>query len=126
MRMLKKEHTSIMLKKEHTSIMLKKEHTSILCIFIGLVISLGANANYLSNWSNDNLCGWMESSSPPKNILDEVDKRGILCYGGIETSTLPELDSYEGENGTVFPSPDPSLIPEPVPDINSDYSNYSY
>ena len=115
-----------MLEKEHTSIMLKKEHTSILCIFIGLVISLGANANYLSNWSNDNLCGWMESSSPPKNILDEVDKREILCSGGIEVSTLPEFDSYEGENGTVFPSPDPSLIPEPVPDINSDYSNYSY
>ena len=106
--------------------MIKKEYTSILCIFIGLIISLGANANYLSNWSNDNLCGWMESSSPPKNILDEVNKRGILCYGGIETSTLPELDSYEGKNGTVFPSPDPSLIPKDWgADNKSDSSNSS-
>jgi hypothetical protein len=64
----------------------------------------------------------MESSSTPKHILDEVDKREILCYGGIEVSTLPESDSSEGKNGTAFPSPDPSLIPEATPDNNSDYS----
>ena len=64
----------------------------------------------------------MESTSIPKNILDEVDKREILCYGGIEVSTLPESDSYEGKNGTAFPSPDPSLIPEVMPDKNSAYS----
>ena len=57
-----------------------------------------------------------------KNILDEVDKREILCYGGIEVSTLPESDSSDGENGTVFPSPDPSLIPEAIPDKMTEYS----
>ena len=102
----------------------KKLLSSLLGLFIGLLISLNAMANYLSEWSNDNLCGWMNSTSIPKNILDEVDKREILCYGGIEVSTLPESDSdsYEGENGTAFPSPDPSLIPEAVPDKNSAYS----
>jgi len=79
-------------------------------------------ANYLSEWSNDDLCGWMDSTSIPKNILDEVDKREILCYGGIEVLTLLESDSYEDENGTAFPSPDPSLIPEAIPDKNSAYS----
>ena len=78
----------------------------------------------LDDWSNDDLCGWMESSSTPKNILDEVDKREILCYGGIEVSTLPESDSSEGENGTVFPSPDPSLIPEAIPDKKKSMVNY--
>jgi len=100
----------------------KKLLFSLLGLFIGLIISFGVNANFLSNWSNDDLCGWMESTSIPEYILDEVDKREILCYGGIEVSTLPEFDSYEGENGTVFPSPDPSLISEAIPDTNSDYS----
>ena len=100
----------------------KKLLFSLLGLFIGLLISLSANANYLSEWSNDDLCGWMESTSIPEYILDEVDKREILCSGGIEVLILPESDSYEVENGTAFPSPDPSLIPEAVPDNNSDYS----
>ena len=91
-------------------------------LFIGLFVSLSANANYLSEWSNDDLCGWMESTSIPEYILDEVDKREILCSGGIEVLTLPESDSYESQNGTAFPSPDPSLIPEVAPDKNSAYS----
>ena len=102
--------------------MIKKSLYSLLGLFIGLLISLSAMANYLSEWSNDDLCGWMNSTSIPKNILDEVDKREILCYGGIEVSTLPESDSYENENGTAFPSPDPSLIPEALPDKDSAYS----
>ena len=100
----------------------KKLLFSLLGLFIGLLISLSANATYLTEWSNDDLCGWMESTSIPKLILDEVDKREILCYRGVEVSTLPESDSYEGEKGTTFPSPDPSLIPEAIPDKNSAYS----
>ena len=45
---------------------------------------------------------------------------------GIEVSTLPKSDSSEGENGTVFPSPDPSLMPEAIPDKKSKKSDYSY
>ena len=100
----------------------KKLLFSLLGLFIGLLISLSANANYLSEWSNDDLCGWMESTSIPEYIIDEVDKREILCSGGIEVSILPESDSYEGENGTAFPSPDPSLIPEVISDNKSEYS----
>jgi hypothetical protein len=92
-------------------------------LFITSLINV-SHASYLDDWSNDDLCGWMESSSTPKNILDEVDKREILCYGGIEVSTLPESDSSEGENGTVFPSPDPSLIPEAIPDKKKSMVNY--
>ena len=102
--------------------MKKKLLFSFLGISIGLLISLSANANSLSEWSNDNLCGWMESTSIPKFILDEVSKREILCYGGIEVSTLPESATFEGVNGTTFPSPDPSLIPVSIPDKSSAYS----
>jgi len=100
----------------------KKLLYSLLGLFVGLLISLSANANYLSEWSNNDLCGWTESTSTPEHILDELDKREILCYGGIEVSTLPESDSHKGKNGTVFPSPDPSLIPKAMPDDNSVYS----
>ena len=100
----------------------KKLLYSLLGLFIGLLISLSANANYLSDWSNDELCGWMESTSIPRHIQDEVDKREILCNGGIEVLTLPVSDSYEGKNGTIFASPDPSLIQKAMPDNNSDYS----
>ena len=92
-------------------------------LFITSLINV-SYAGYLDDWSNDDLCGWMESSSTPKNILDEVDKREILCYLGIEVSTLPESDSSEGENGTVFPSPYPSLIPEAIPDKKKSMVNY--
>ena len=100
----------------------KKLLYSLLGLFLGLLISLSANANYLSEWSNDDLCGWMGSASIPKHIQDEVDKREILCSGGIEVSTLPESASSEGKNGTIFASPDPSLIQKAMPDNNSDYS----
>ena len=50
---------------------------------------------FLLIWSNDDLCGWMDSTSIPEYILDEVHKREILCYGGIEVSTLTESNSYE-------------------------------
>ena len=100
----------------------KKLLFSLLGLFIGLLISLNANAKYLSEWSNDDLCGWMESTSIPEYILNEVSRREILCSGGIEVSTLPESDSSENENGTVFASTDPLLIQEAIPDKKSDYS----
>ena len=100
----------------------KKLLYSLFGLFIGVVISFSVNASYLSSWSNDDLCGWMKSSTIPEHILAEVARRDILCYGGIEVSTLPESDSYEGKNGTAFPSPDPSLIPVAIPDKNSAYS----
>tara|TARA_B100000767_G_C19443194_1_gene400872 strand:- start:270 stop:608 length:339 start_codon:yes stop_codon:yes gene_type:complete len=93
----------------------------ILLLFITSLINV-SHAGYLDDWSNDDLCGWMDSPSIPKYIFDEVDKREILCSGGLEVSTLPESDSSVGENGTNFPSPDPSLIPKAIPDKKSDYS----
>ena len=69
-------------------------------------------AAYLDDWSNDDLCGWMESASAPEYIQKEVDKREILCHGGLEVLYLPTEANLSTENGTVFASPDPSLIIE--------------
>ena len=48
----------------------KKLPYFLLGLFVGLLISLSANANYLSDWSNDDLCGWMESTSIPEAVPD--------------------------------------------------------
>ena len=79
-------------------------------IFLTLSLNGVIQASYLDDWSNDNLCGWMESGSIPEYIKTEVEKRKILCYGGVEVQFLPSEENSLSDNGTVFPSPDPLII----------------
>jgi hypothetical protein len=94
----------------------------MLLIFLATVLTSASYAAYLDDWSNDDLCGWMESSSAPKYIQNEVEKREILCYGGIEVASLPTDVNLSSQSGTVFPSPDPDLIKEVRPDKDKSYS----
>ena len=75
-------------------------------------IAGASNAAYLDDWSNDDLCGWMDSANAPEYIQKEVEKRKLLCHGGLEVLYLPTEANLSTENGTVFASPDPSLIIE--------------
>tara|TARA_B110000003_G_scaffold171760_1_gene171420 strand:- start:165 stop:479 length:315 start_codon:yes stop_codon:yes gene_type:complete len=83
----------------------------IVSIFTLCLVSF-SYASYLDDWTNDNLCGWMDSASAPEYIQKEVEKREILCHSGVEVSSLPNETYLSSENGTVFASPDPSLIEE--------------
>jgi hypothetical protein len=83
---------------------------TLISVFISL--SSAAYSSYLDTWSNNDLCGWMESASVPEYIQNEVEKREILCFGGIEVSSLPSEVNLQSENGTVFASPSPSVISE--------------
>ncbi|MDC0182087.1 transposase [Candidatus Thioglobus sp.] len=91
-------------------------------LFFTLSLTGATYSAYLDDWSNDDLCGWMESASAPEYIQKEVDKREILCHGGIEVSSLPAEANLSSESGTIFPSVDPDLIPEIKPDKNKSYS----
>ena len=95
----------------------------IFVIFLALSVNGVTQASYLDDWSNDNLCGWMSSASAPQHIKDEVIKRKILCFGGKEVESVPDLTTQFNKNGTVFPSPDPSLLLEAT---NDDDVGYSY
>ena len=86
-------------------------------LFITSLISV-SNAGYLDDWSNDDLCGWMDSTSIPKYILDEVNKREILCSGGLEVSVLNSSSPNVSKNGTFFFFFYPSLVIE----VKSEYS----
>ena len=69
-------------------------------------------AGYFDNWSNNDLCGWTNSSSIPEHIQIEVSNRGLLCYGGVAVDKLPTLKSNNSQYVTSFPSPDPDMIEE--------------
>ena len=90
--------------------------------FLTLSLTGTTYAAYLDDWSNDDLCGWMDSASAPEYIQKEVKKREILCYGGIEVSSLPDEASLSSESGTVFPSPDSALISKIKSDKKKSYS----
>ena len=82
-----------------------------------------SHGDFLDDWSNDDLCGWMASSPTPEYIQTEVKTRKIICYAGSEVTSLPSSKDYSSEGGTVFPSPDPSLIPVIS---NENDKSYSY
>ena len=90
--------------------------------FLTLSLTGTTYAAYLDDWSNDDLCGWMDSASAPEYIQIEVEKREILCHGGTEVSSLPADANLSSGSGTIFPSVDPNLIPEIKPDKNKSYS----
>ena len=68
-----------------------------LLIFLILSSANVVSANYLDDWPDDALCGWMQQSSPPKYMVEEVKKRGILCTDGI-ASIDPNASSDESSN----------------------------
>ena len=94
----------------------------VLVIFLVSGLTRAIYAAYLDDWSNDDLCGWMDSTNTPEYIQKEVDKREILCYGGVEVASLPTEVNLSSRIGTVFPSPDPDLIKEVSTDKDKSYS----
>ena len=114
-------------------------------LLILLLLSLGLTsisfAGYLDSWSNNDLCGWTTSNSIPKHIANEIKKRNVSCSRSgkavtsdnssdlsidivvedangdpiMPASDLPTSLPVETENGTLFPSPDPSLMPATKP-----------
>ena len=94
----------------------------ILVIFLASCLTSAIYAAYLDDWSNNDLCGWMDSTNAPEYIQKEVAQREILCYGGVEVASLPTEVNLSLESGTVFPSPDPDLIKEVSSDEDKSYS----
>ena len=59
---------------------------SLLCL--GLTAS--SFADYLDDWPDDALCGWMDNPSPPSYMVEEVKKRDISCAWGVVINNLPD------------------------------------
>jgi len=88
--------------------MLKK----ILILIFTSLISV-SNANYLDDWTNEDLCRWMDADLIPEHISDEIYARKIICFNDFEVVELKTQATYLSENGTVFPSPKTILKVKP-------------
>jgi len=80
----------------------------LLGLLIGLLVSLSSYANYLSDWTNEDLCRWMDAPLIPENISDEIYARKVVCFNNSEIIELTSQAIYISENRTIFPFPKPS------------------
>ena len=77
-----------------------------LFVFLSCLISV-SYANYLDDWTNEDLCRWMDAEIIPEHISEEIYTRKIVCFNDSEVIELTSQATYISENGTVFPSPKP-------------------
>ena len=73
-------------------------------LFLSSLISI-SYANYLDDWTNEDLCRWMDAALIPEHILDEMYARKVVCSNNSEDIELTSQATYMSEYGTVFPSP---------------------
>ena len=81
----------------------------LIIIFISSLISV-SHANNLKDWTNEDLCRWLDSTSVPEQILNEIDVRDAVCYVSYDTNGLSAQISYEDENITILPLPKTRVI----------------
>ena len=55
----------------------------LLLLLILSFFSTISSAGYLDDWTDADLCGWMDNPSPPEHIVAEVKKRGLSCGGDL-------------------------------------------
>ena len=81
-------------------------------LFLSSLLSI-SYANYLDDWTNEDLCRWMDAALIPEHISDEMYARKLICFNDSEVIESTSQATYLSENGTVFPSPKPSLEVKP-------------
>jgi hypothetical protein len=82
-------------------------------LFIFFTSFIGVSfASDLSNWSNEDLCRWVDSVSIPEPISLEIKLREVICYDNSELVKSSLAAPYQNEHGTVFPSP--RSVPQPL------------
>ena len=58
---------------------MKRNIIIILTAFLSIGLTGISYAGYLDDWTDDQLCGWMDNPSPPEHIVAEINKRGLSC-----------------------------------------------
>ena len=72
---------------------------------VSLSISTISFAKSLDDWSNEDLCRWIDAVQVPDPILLEIKVRDLVCLSNPEIIEASIQESYAAEYGTVFPSP---------------------
>ena len=75
----------------------------ILITFLGLCSV--SYAKSFDDWSNEDLCRWIDAVQVPDPILIEIEVRDLVCLINPEIIEASIQEPYASEHGTVFPSP---------------------
>ena len=81
---------------------MEKHMKKLLLLFLSSLISI-AYANNLDDWTDEDLCRWLDSTSTPEQILDEIDARETICYLSFDSNVLTAQIPFEDENLTALP-----------------------
>ena len=63
----------------------------LLLILLSLGLTTISYGAYLDNWTDNELCGWVDNPLPPRHIIDEVNVRGLYCEDGVAIKTLKTI-----------------------------------
>ena len=74
-----------------------------LFLFLSSIVSL-SHANYLDDWTDEDLCRWMDAALIPEHISEEIYTRKTICLNDSKAIELTTQATHISENGTIFPS----------------------
>ena len=74
----------------------------ILTVFLSIGFAVISYAGYLDDWTDDQICGWMDNASPPEYIVDEAIKRNLDCIPEsaakkLQEETSPTIMIYDAD-----------------------------
>ena len=58
-----------------------------LFLFLSSIVSL-SYANYLDDWTDEDLCRWMDAALIPEHISEEIYTRKTICFKDFEAIEL--------------------------------------
>ena len=61
-------------------------------------------AKIFDDWSNEDLCRWIDAVQVPDPILFEIEVRDLVCLSNPEIIEASIQEPYASQHGTVFPS----------------------
>ena len=82
---------------------MKKTYLFLLLMSLANLASL-SHANYLDDWTNEDLCRWMDADLIPEHISEEIYTRKVICFNDSKAIELTTQSTYVSENETVAPS----------------------
>ena len=62
-------------------------------------------AKTFDDWSNEDLCRWIDALQVPEPILLEIEIRDLVCLDNPEIIEVSTQEPVSSEHGTLFPSP---------------------
>ncbi|MBT5548763.1 MAG: hypothetical protein HOJ78_06210, partial [Gammaproteobacteria bacterium] len=67
-------------------------------LFLFLIsLSSLSYANYLEDWTDEDLCRWMDAALIPEHISQEIYTRKIVCFNDSEAIELTSQATYISE-----------------------------